>query len=325
MRKILAIVFVMLFMVSCSKELNEVIAEVTNGVVIIFSEKNGEKEDLSMTGLGTGFFIGENVIITNYHVVSEKKNITVFYKDDGIEYQAEYVFGDEMIDLAVLRLKDWDKFSKDNPEYKALTLSKELPQAGEILHVIGHPWGLFYSVSRGIASHKNRKITFANPSWYIQTDAHLFNGNSGGPVFTKDGKVVGVSTIMVVREGGSYGLIVPSLLVKKVLADFAKYKEVRWAVIGVSVENLSNVVDKVTPDSPAFKAGLREKDKIKAIKKNDKTVPIRSFIDLLIEISVTDYKSDLVMTVERDDKVFDITISPNFRTSDQFKKMDMKK
>jgi serine protease Do len=242
------------------KNTAQLVNEVKNGTVLIEN-----KIDVSNGAIGTGFIIGENLIITNNHVIEGKGKIAVVSYHDQVRYEAEVVYADPIVDLAVIKLKKWDEF-KNHEEAVILPLGdsgQTLP--GNKVVIIGHPWGLTWTVSEGIVSAKNRRAG-PNPKYVDQVDAKIYEGNSGGPVFNEYGEVICVSELMQAGNGGSYGFCIPSNLVKKVVNDFQLFKEVRWRTINVSIgltdDGSSVIINSIDANGAADKAGIKAGDKI---------------------------------------------------------------
>lgn len=253
----------MILLAGCTKTTVDTISHVKRGTVLIEN-----KIDTTNGGIGTGFILDDNYIVTNNHVIEGGGKITIYSPNSPKKFDAEVVYADPVVDLAVVKLKDWDTFEKEEGPVNLTLGDSELMPEGERVIVIGHPWGLKWSVSQGIISAKNRRVG-ANPQFVDQVDAHLFQGNSGGPIFNEKGEVVCVSDMMLTGEGGSYGFCIPSNLVKKVLHDFDTFKEVRWramnVTLGLTEDGSSVIIQSVEPNGAAYKAGLLPNDKIIAI------------------------------------------------------------
>ena len=246
----------------CDDQLStaDLVHKVKDGTVLI-----GNQVDATTNGLGTGFIIDKNTIITNNHVIAGDGTVTVYSPETRKKFAAKVEFADPIADIAIVQLNDWDTFKKEEtPKILTLGNSNETREGDKIV-VIGHPWGLTWSVSQGIISSKNRREG-AGPKFLDQIDAKLFEGNSGGPVFNARGEVVCVSELMLEGKGGSYGFCIPSNLVKKVLSDFEKFKEVRWRIMNVSLkltdDGSSVILDTIQPNGAADKAGLKSGDKV---------------------------------------------------------------
>lgn len=310
MKKILSVSLMSLLLVGCSLSTAEIVNKVTPGVVLITNQK-----DETSGGIGTGFILENNQIVTNQHVIDGNGQLSVYSSVSGKKYEASVVYSDPVSDIAVIKVKDWESFQK-NELPNNLTLgdsSKAIP--GDKVIVIGHPWGLNWTVSEGILSAKDRR-NGPNPKYMDQVDAKLFQGNSGGPIFNEQGDIICVSNMMLSKEGGSYGFCVPSDLVKKVLNDFNIFGEVKWKVLNVSVENNEGVViSSIESAGAADKAGLQLNDKLVEI--NGKK--IASSDDLITELAKIygDVKTVNLM-IERNGKQFTVEVEPNNRLSKDY-------
>ena len=233
----------------------DLVDAVKNGTVLIEN-----KIDTTNGGIGTGFIIGENLIITNNHVIDGKGKISVLSHHDQVRYEATVIHADPIVDLAILEIKKWDEF-KSHEKVTILPLGdSDLSVPGSKVVIIGHPWGLTWTVSEGIVSAKDRR-TGPNPKYVDQVDAKIYEGNSGGPVFNEYGEVVCVSELMISGNGGSYGFCIPSNLLKKVVNDFQSFKEVRWRAINVSIgltdDGSSVIINSIDAGGAAEKAGIK--------------------------------------------------------------------
>jgi serine protease DegQ len=236
-------------------------------------------------------------------------------------YEAEIVLGDKDSDVAVIKLKDWEKFKKENPQLTYLKFADKMPDATDTAWAIGHPWGLFYSISKGIISVEGRKSPNPIPTWWIQSDAHIFQGNSGGPLLNEDGDVLGINSVMIAREGGSYGFAIPFPLIKKVINDLEKYKEVRWVNLGISVETPGVTIKEISNNSAAKEAGIKPGDRIVSIKTEEiHLTPINQMFDLISFLSVLDYQTKVQIVVERDDELITLDLTPKFKLNKEYVK-----
>ena len=314
---------IMFVVVACTPSAVDMIANAKQGIVAIMAKKD-VVDQTGVTkpaeGLGTGYLIADNIIVTNFHVAGDAKELKVAYGKSDSFYDAEVLYGDKESDVAVVKLKDWDKFKKDNPDYRILSFSNEHPRDGETVYVIGHPWGLFYSVSKGIVSLSVRKSPNSIPTWWIQTDAHVYNGNSGGPMLNERGEVVGMNSVMIANDGGSYGFALPAPLIEKITSDLEKYKEVRWATLGIMMKGPGVTVDSIDPAGPAAKSALKPGDKIVGIRVNKQVVPVKTSLDLISNLSVLDYTTMIHLLIERDDTTVDILFKPGYKLSSQYPK-----
>jgi serine protease Do len=221
-------------------------------------------------GLGSGFIISEDgQIVTNHHVVAGAEKVTVKMAD-GTELEAEVVGSDPMTDVALLKVD-----SDVELPAVAFGASKTLRVGDEVV-AVGNPFGLGGTVTSGIVSATQRNINAGPFDDFIQTDAAINRGNSGGPLFNNAGEVIGVNTAILSPDGGSVGIgfAVPSDLVQTIVADLADDGLVERGWLGVQIRPMTEevatvlgydapkgaVVEAISPDSPAAKAGLEPGD-----------------------------------------------------------------
>lgn len=185
---------------------------------------------------GSGFVIDSSgIVITNNHVIGEANDITVIFAD-GRRLKAEVVGKDPKIDVAVLRVKS------DTPLKAVRFGDSDRARVGEWVMAIGNPFGLGGSVSIGIVSAKNRRIESGPYDNYIQTDAAINRGNSGGPLFNMQGEVIGINTAILSPSGGSVGIgfSVPSALALPVIDQLRQFGETRRGWLGVRIQNVDD-------------------------------------------------------------------------------------
>ena len=223
------------------------------------------------SSLGSGFVIdAENgYIVTNNHVISGAEEIKIILHDDST-LDAELVGTDEKTDLAVLKVKT------DKPLVAATWGDSDQAPVGSWVVAIGNPFGLGGTVTAGIVSARQRDINAGPYDDFIQTDASINRGNSGGPMFNTNGEVIGVNTAIFSPSGGSVGIgfAVPSTLAKGVVEQLIKYGKTRRGWLGVRIQVVTDeiaeslglkkasgaLVASVTPDGPAEKSGLKAGD-----------------------------------------------------------------
>ena len=226
----------------------------------------------TMTSMGSGFIIDPTgLVVTNNHVVEGAESIEVHLQDDTV-LKAELVGRDPKTDLAVLRVKP-------GAPLPAVSFgNSDGLRIGEWVMAIGNPFGLGGSVSLGIVSARNRDISAGPYDDYIQTDAAINKGNSGGPLFNLKGEVVGINTAIFSPTGGSVGIgfSVPANTAKYVVDQLVRFGETRRGWLGVKIQQVTPdlaesmsldrprgaLVADVTPTGPAEKAGIEAGDVI---------------------------------------------------------------
>ncbi len=241
-----------------------------------FFQKDGSGPGVGrkVSSLGSGFVIDgkEGLIVTNNHVITDADEIFVNFSD-GSKLKVEKVLGrDTKTDLALLKVKPKSPLSevKFGPS--------EPLQVGDWVMAIGNPFGLGGSVTVGIISAKERDINSGPYDDYLQTDAAINKGNSGGPLFNMDGEVIGVNTAIISPTGGSIGIgfAVPSDTATNVIEQLRLYGETRRGWLGVRIQSISEdiasslgvdaekgaLVAAVEQDSPAARSGLKNGDVI---------------------------------------------------------------
>ncbi|MGH1423586.1 MAG: Do family serine endopeptidase, partial [Pseudooceanicola sp.] len=202
-----------------------------------FQDRNrGENRPRKSSALGSGFVISEDgYVVTNNHVIESADQITIEFFN-GSELKAEVVGTDPKTDIALLKVK------ADGPLPFVNFGNSDLSRVGDWVLAMGNPLGQGFSVSAGIVSARNRALSGTYDD-YIQTDAAINKGNSGGPLFNLDGEVVGVNTAILSPNGGSIGIgfSMASNVVKRVVAQLKEFGETRRGWLGVRIQD-------VTPD-----------------------------------------------------------------------------
>lgn len=205
-----------------------------------FNDRPGDRLPHQVQSLGSGFIIDadEGIVVTNNHVIADADEIVVNFPD-GSKLDAELVGVDPKTDLAVLKI---------DPTKKKLSEVKfgdsESIRIGDWVMAIGNPFGLGGSVTIGIVSARNREIGSGPYDDYIQTDAAINRGNSGGPLFNMDGEVIGINTAIISPTGGSIGIgfAIPSTLALNVIEQLRKYGETRRGWLGVRIQEVTSEI-----------------------------------------------------------------------------------
>jgi serine protease Do len=224
---------------------------------------------------GSGFIVAaDGTVVTNNHVVKDATSVSVTL-DDGTTHQAKVIGRDPRTDIAVLKIDA----TRPLP-FITLGNSRDV-KPGEWVVAMGNPFGLGGSVTAGIVSAVSRDIGAGPYDQFIQVDAPINQGNSGGPLFTQDGKVIGMNTAIFSPTGGSVGIgfAIPSDLIRTVTTQLAQNGHVTRGYVGVETQpvtasmaqalhlrdNNGALLASVQPDSPAARAGLEPGDVIQAV------------------------------------------------------------
>jgi serine protease Do len=239
-----------------------------------FLERRGEEppQRRRASSLGSGFIIdAEGYIVTNHHVIEGADEITVRLHDDRT-LKAELIGSDQETDLALLKVES------SEPLPAATWGESSKARIGDWVMAIGNPFGLGGTVTVGIISAQQRDINAGRYDDFIQTDAAINKGNSGGPMFDLDGRVIGVNTAIFSPSGLSVGIgfAIPSQLARNVISQVKKFGEVRRGWLGVRIQTVNEelaeglqldrphgaLVASVTEDGPAAAAGIQQGDVI---------------------------------------------------------------
>jgi serine protease Do len=221
--------------------------------------KGGENGPPRKTNsLGSGFIIDTSgVVVTNNHVIADADEINVIL-NDGTKMKAELVGVDKKTDLAVL------KFKPTKPLVSVKFGDSDKLRLGDWVVAIGNPFSLGGTVTAGIVSAKNRDISSGPYDSYIQTDAAINRGNSGGPLFNLEGDVIGVNTLIISPSGGSIGIgfAVPSKTVVGVVDQLRQFGELRRGWLGVRIQSVTDEIAEslnIKPARGALVAGVDDK------------------------------------------------------------------
>ena len=238
-------------------------------------EGNGGRHQV-ITGQGSGFLISaDGYAVTNNHVVQNADNVQVT-TDDGKIYTAKVIGTDPRTDLALIKV--------DGKEFPYVKLADGAPRVGDWVLAVGNPFGLGGTVTAGIVSARGRDIGAGPYDDFIQIDAPVNKGNSGGPSFDVDGNVIGVNTAIFSPSGGSVGIAfdIPADTVKNVVAQLREKGSVTRGWIGVQIQPVTPdiaeglglkkaggaLVSEPQANSPAAKAGIESGDVITAVDGN---------------------------------------------------------
>jgi serine protease Do len=234
----------------------------------------GARSRSVLTGQGSGFFISaDGYAVTNFHVV-EKANTVEVTTDDGHVFTAKVIGADQQSDVALVKVE-----SAGNLPF--VTFADTSPRVGDWIIAVGNPFGLGGTVTAGIVSARGRDIGAGPYDDFVQIDAPVNRGNSGGPTFDVDGNVIGVNTAIVSPTGGSVGIAfaIPADTVKAVVAQLKDKGKVTRGWIGVQIQDVTAdlaenfgltaargaLVAEPQPGSPAARAGIESGDVIVSV------------------------------------------------------------
>jgi len=278
--------------------------------------RGGMQRHQMVTGVGSGFFISaDGYAVTNNHVVDHAKSVEIT-TDDGKSYTAKVIGTDQKTDLALIKVDGKSDFAYVNFETAT-------PRVGDWVVAVGNPYGLGGTVTAGIISAEGRDIGSGPYDDFIQIDAPINKGNSGGPTFDTNGNVIGVNTAIYSPSGGSVGIgfDIPASTAKMVVAQLKDKGEVTRAWLGVEVQKVTpEIADSLglkTPsgalvaeakaDTPAAKAGIQAGDIITSVNGN----AIKDARSLAREISAMAPQSTAKLDVLRkgEQKTISVTLA----------------
>ena len=273
----------------------------------------GSPQERKSSALGSGFIIDEKgIIVTNNHVIQDAEDIIVRVNGDR-EFKANVIGSDPLSDIAVLQLDTNEKFIpvKFGDSDKA--------RIGDWVIAIGNPFGLGGTVTSGIISARNRSIGLSRYEDYIQTDASINSGNSGGPLFDMNGNVIGINTAILGRSGSiGIGFSIPSNSAKIVIDQLIEFGETKRGWLGVRIQDVTSeiaeveqldeargaLVASVAENSPSAKAGIEAGDIIlefNGVKINQmKELPAivaKTKVGTVVEVKVWRNKKELIKKV----------------------------
>ena len=285
----------------------------------------GSPKKRQAAALGSGFIIDEKgIVVTNNHVIQDADDIIVRV-DGNKDFKAKVIGADPLSDIAVLQLKTKEKFTpvKFGNSDKA--------RIGDWVIAIGNPFGLGGTVTSGIISARNRSIGLSRYEDYIQTDASINSGNSGGPLFDMNGDVIGINTAILGRSGSiGIGFSIPSNNAKLVIDQLIKFGETKRGWLGVRIQDVTKeiadvekldeprgaLVASVAEDSPSKKAGVKAGDII--LEFNGKR--IQQMKELPIIVAKTEVGKKVKVKIWRNKKeIVKTIILGRLETSEDFK------
>jgi len=284
------------------------------------------QKQFSSVGSGVIVDAKQGIIVTNAHVIDQAKTITVTL-NDGRRYQADKIGADTLTDVAILQIHA--------KNLKALPLANSSKiRVGDFVVAIGSPFGLSQTVTSGIVSGLHRTgLGIEGIENFIQTDAPINVGNSGGALVNIKGQLIGINTALLSNDGGNLGIgfSIPVNMVKSVMKQLMLYGKIHRGLIGIlaqtltpdlanalGVSNMSGaIIAQIMPHSPAKKAGLKMGDIIIRINNKD----IKKSDDIHNTISLVRSGSTVKTTIQRQGKILHFTlkiIDPKSRPAEQF-------
>jgi len=229
----------------------------------------GDPQERQSAALGSGFIIDEKgIVITNNHVIQDADDIIVRVNGDQ-EFKAKVLGADPLMDIAVLQLETDEKF------IPVAFGDSDKARIGDWVIAIGNPFGLGGTVTAGIISARNRSIGLSRYEDFIQTDASINSGNSGGPLFDMEGNVIGINTAILGRNGSiGIGFSIPSNSAQIVISQLIEFGETKRGWLGVRIQDVTKeiaevekldkprgaLVASVAENSPSEKAGIKAGD-----------------------------------------------------------------
>ena len=295
----------------------------------------GTPQKRKSSALGSGFIINETgIVITNNHVIQDSEDIVVRVDGDK-EYKAKIIGADPLSDIAVLQIESKEKFIpvKFGDSDKA--------RIGDWVIAIGNPFGLGGTVTSGIISARNRSIGLSRYEDYIQTDASINQGNSGGPLFDMNGNVIGINTAILGQSGSiGIGFSIPSNSAKKIIDQLVEFGETKRGWLGVRIQVVTKeiadlekldeprgaLIASVAEKSPSEKAGIKAGDiilefdgtKIKEMKELPKIVA-QTEVGKTVEVKVWRNKKEISKKI----KLGRLETSEDFKEEKKEAKIDI--
>ena len=273
----------------------------------------GTPQERQSSALGSGFIIDKDgIVVTNNHVIEGAEDIVVQVNGEK-KFKAKVIGADPLSDIAVLKIESKEKF------LPVRFGNSDKARIGDWVIAIGNPFGLGGTVTSGIISARNRSIGLSRYEDYIQTDASINSGNSGGPLFDMNGDVIGINTAILGRSGNvGIGFSIPSNSAKIVIDQLIEFGETKRGWLGVRIQDVTKeiadvekldeprgaLVASVAPNSPSEKAGVKSGDiilefngeKIKQMKELPMIVA-RTEVGKKVKVKIWRNKKEIIKTI----------------------------
>ena len=288
-----------------------------------FGDESPDQQAQPFEGLGSGVIIdaAKGYILTNNHVISQADKISV-QLNDGREFDAKLIGGDDQSDIALLQIL------KPSNLTQITIADSDTLRVGDFAVAVGNPFGLGQTATSGIVSALGRSgLNLEGLENFIQTDASINRGNSGGALLNLNGELIGINTAILAPGGGSIGIgfAIPSNMAKTLAQQLIQFGEVKRGLLGIKGMEMSadiakafnvNVqrgafVSEVLPNSGSAKAGVKSGDVIVSL--NDK--PLNSFAELRSRIATTEPGAKVKLGLIRDGKPLDVEVTLDKSTS----------
>ena len=285
----------------------------------------GVPQERQSSALGSGFIIDEKgIVVTNNHVIQDAEDIIIRVNGDK-EFKAKVIGSDPLSDIAILQLETNEKFTP------VKFGNSDNSRIGDWVIAIGNPFGLGGTVTSGIISARNRSIGLSRYEDYIQTDASINSGNSGGPLFDMNGDVIGINTAILGRSGSiGIGFAIPSNSAKIVIDQLIEFGETKRGWLGVRIQDVTKeiaevekldeprgaLVASVAKNSPSDKAGVKSGDII--LEFNGEKIKVMKELPMIV--ARTEVGKKVKVKIWRDKKEITKTITlGRLETSEDFK------
>ena len=285
----------------------------------------GTPQERKSAALGSGFIIDEKgIVITNNHVIQDAEDIVVRVNGDQ-EFKAKVIGADPLSDIAVLQLETDEKF------IPVSFGNSDKARIGDWVIAIGNPYGQGGTVTSGIISARNRSIGLSRYEDYIQTDASINSGNSGGPLFDMNGDVIGINTAILGRNGSiGIGFAIPSNSAKIVIDQLIEFGETKRGWLGVRIQEVSQeiadieklneprgaLVASVAENSPSDKGGIKAGDII--LEFNGQKIQEMKELPIIVAKTEVGKKVDVKIWRNKKEIIKKITLG-RLETSEDFK------